>query len=93
MKVVRDTRSAWPLRATGDLPVMGIYPWNSVAPGPLRWRSASCGTSIARKLPKNTILALRERRHSFAIEALPKSEKSRRVRTYICACSASGRSG
>ena len=86
MKVVRDTRSAWPLRATGDLPVMGIYPWNSVASGHLWRRSARCGTSTARKPQKNAAVALRERRHSFAIEALPRSEKSRsRPYLYMCA--------
>jgi len=86
MKVVRDTRSVWPLRSTGDLPVMGIYPWNSVAPGHLRWRSSPRATSTARKPQKNAALALRERRHSFAIEALPKSEKSiSRPYLYMCA--------
>lgn len=85
MKVVRDTPSAWPLGNTGYLPVMGTYPWNSVASGHLRWRIAPCGTPTARKPHRNTPLALPERRHSFAIEALPRSEKST-SRPYLYMC-------
>jgi hypothetical protein len=83
MKVVRDTRAAWPLSKTGDLPVVGIYPWNSVSAIHPLGRSSSPATSAARKLPKHA--ALQERRHSFAIEALPKSEKFR-SRPYLYMC-------
>jgi hypothetical protein len=76
MKVVRDTRAARPLGKAGHLPVMGVYPWNSVTAIHPHWRSGPQGTSTARKPPKNAALALQERRHSFAIEALPKSEKA-----------------
>jgi hypothetical protein len=85
MNVVRDTRSAWPLSKAGNLLVMGVYPRNSVASTHVRWRSDPYGTSMARKPPKRVALALQERRHSFAIEALPKSEKST-SRPYLYMC-------
>jgi len=83
MKVVRDTRSPGPLSKAGNLPVTGMYPWNSVASSHLRWRSDPLGTP--RKPPKNAALTLQERRHSFAIEALPKSDKSS-SRPYLYMC-------
>lgn len=76
MKVVRDTLAAWPLSKASHSPVMGIYPWNSVTTIHPRWQASPPGTSNARKSPKDAALAPQVRRHSFAIEALPKSEKS-----------------
>jgi hypothetical protein len=85
MKVVLHTRAARPLSRAGHLPVMGIYPWNSVTGIHPRWRSGPQGTSTARKPPKNSAPALQERRHSYAIEALPKSEKgTSRPYLYMC---------
>jgi len=85
MKVVRDTRAAWPLSKAGAMPVMGIYPWNSVTAIHAQWRSSPPPTSSARKAPQRSALATRERRHSFAIEALPKGEKFR-SRPYLYMC-------
>ena len=88
MKVVRDIRAgsvASPLSKAGPLPVIGIYPWNSVTAIHPRWRSGPPETSTPRKPPKHAILALPERRHSFAIEALPKGEEST-SRPYLYMC-------
>jgi hypothetical protein len=86
MKVVRDTRAARPLSKAGHLPVMGVYPWISVTAIHPRWRSDPQGTSTARKPPKNAALALQERRHSYAIEALPRSENVTSSRPYLYMC-------
>jgi hypothetical protein len=85
MKVVRDTRAARPLSKAGHLPVMGVYPWNSATAIHPRWWSGPQGTSTARRPPKNAALALQERRHSYAIEVLPKSEKAT-SRPYLYMC-------
>jgi hypothetical protein len=85
MKVVRDTRIAWPLSKASHAPVMGIYPWNSVTAIHPRWQTSPPGKSNARKPPKDAALAPQVRRHSFAIEALPKSEKST-SRPYLYMC-------
>jgi hypothetical protein len=83
MKVVRDTRASRPV--SKGLPVMGVYPWNSVTALHPRWRNGPPLTSTARKLPKPAALDLPERRHSFAIEALPNSEKpTSRPYLYMC---------
>src|SRR5215472_695016 len=74
MKIGCDIFAASPLSKAGPLPVIGIYPWNSVTA--IQWRSGPPETSTARKGPKHAVPALQERRHSFAIEALPKTEKS-----------------
>jgi hypothetical protein len=85
MKVVGDTRIAWPLSKASHSPVMGIYPWNSVTAIHPQWQTSARGTSNARKPPKDAALAPQVRRHSFAIEALPKSEKST-SRPYLYMC-------
>lgn len=85
MKVIRDTRAAWPLSKAGAVPVMGIYPWNSVTAIHARSRTSPPATSNVRKAPKPATLAPQERRHSFAIEALPRGEKFR-SRPYLYMC-------
>jgi hypothetical protein len=85
MKVVRDTLAAWPLSKASHSPVMGIYPWNTVTAIHPRWQTSAPGTSSARKPAKDAALAPQVRRHSFAIEALPKSEKST-SRPYLYMC-------
>jgi hypothetical protein len=77
MKVVRDIRGAWPVSKMGSMPLMGIYPWNSITATNPQWRSYSRAATIAKSVSKPGALALQERRHSFAIEALPKGEGSK----------------
>jgi hypothetical protein len=87
MRVIRDIRAARPVTKAGDMPSMGIYPWNSVTTIHPQWRGGSrAPTSTPRKPPKpGDVLALQERRHSFAIEALPKGEKfASRPYLYMC---------
>ena len=85
MKMVRDIRAAPPFSKAGSLPVIGIYPWNSVTTIHPRWRSGPPETSTQRNSARHVAVALQERRHSFAIEALPRSEKSS-SRPYLYMC-------
>jgi hypothetical protein len=85
MKMVRDIRAATPLSKAGQIPVIGIYPWNAVTAINPRWRSSPPEMSTSRKPLKHAVLAPKERRHSFAIEALPNAEKST-SRPYLYMC-------
>jgi hypothetical protein len=85
MKVVREIRIAWPVSKIGSMPLMGIYPWNSITAINPQWRSNSRAVTSAWIASKPGALAPQERRHSFAIEALPKSEKSA-SRPYLYMC-------
>ena len=82
MKVVRDIRVAWPVSKIGSMPLIGIYPWNSTDS---QWRSHPSAATTARRAVKPGALAPQERRHSFAIEALPKSAGFK-SRPYLYMC-------
>ena len=88
MKVVRDTPSAWPLGNAGYLPVMGTYPWNSVASAHLRWR-APRAEHQPHENPRTTPRWLCGNDDTvLPLKLYPGVKSPHRVRTYICACSA-----
>ena len=89
MKVVSEVRPARLVTKIGLIPMMGVYPWNSAPmlhPRSLdNRRPAPWATPNAKPRKLGEMLILQERRHSFAIENLPKGA-SFASRPYLYTC-------
>lgn len=75
MKPRREVRALWPVTKAGDIPVSWVYLLTEFAPTPFQYRSEPRRERSEKPVARKTRdgFTPREARHSFAIEALPKS--------------------
>ena len=87
MKTNREARALWPVGKTGEVPPIGIYPWSTIGPVRVNYQrqTPSAFPERQNQLETRRALYLHEARHSYAIEALPKSGALKR-RPYLYMC-------
>ncbi len=87
MKPRREVRAVWPVTKAGDIPLSWVYPLTEFVPTPFQYQSEPRTERSEKPAARKTrdAFAPREARHSFAIEAVPRSG-SLKSRPYLYTC-------
>jgi hypothetical protein len=85
MRANNKIRPVWMVSKIGVIPLMGVYPWNWVRTIHFQARNEAHAGTQGRRHRKLDGLNLQEKRHSFAIETLPKPGRfASRPYLYMC---------